>query len=136
MTPRRKRSRATRDGAASAGQDVLQAQVTLTAPSEGDRGRGPRTPSRTCLGCRDESGKGTLLRLVRGLDGTVRLDRTGRAPGRGAYLHPSMGCIELARRRRALERALKSQVDTALWGELENTARREAAPATALPEDG
>jgi predicted RNA-binding protein YlxR (DUF448 family) len=47
-----------------------------------------------------------------------------------------MGCIELARRRRALERALKSQVDAALWGELETAVRREAAPATALPEDG
>ncbi|MDQ6792464.1 MAG: YlxR family protein [Candidatus Dormibacteraeota bacterium] len=110
--------------------------MTLSAPQDGDRGGGPRTPNRTCLGCREEAAKRTLTRLVRGLDGTVRLDRTGRAPGRGAYLHPSMGCIELARRRRALERALKAQVDTALWGDLETAARREAAPATALPEDG
>ena len=75
----------------------------------------PRAPVRTCVGCRQEGSKGSLLRLVRGPDGTVALDASGRAPGRGAYLHPNQPCIDQARRRRALERALKGRVLDDFW---------------------
>jgi uncharacterized protein len=75
-------------------------------------------PVRTCVGCREEGGKRGLIRLVRGPDGAVRADPTGRAHGRGAYLHPDAACLEAARRRHALERALKAEVPEALWGEL------------------
>lgn len=77
-----------------------------------------RSPVRTCVGCRQEAAKGSLLRLVRGADGTVLLDAGGRAPGRGAYLHPGQPCIEQARRRRTLERALKGKVPDTLWPSL------------------
>jgi len=70
------------------------------------------------VGCRQEAGKRALIRLVRGLDGTVRPDPTGRAAGRGAYLHRDPACIEQARRRHALERALKAQVGEGVWAEL------------------
>jgi predicted RNA-binding protein YlxR (DUF448 family) len=70
------------------------------------------------VGCRQEAGKRALVRLVRGPDGAVRLDLTGRAQGRGAYLHREPGCIDLARRRRALERALKVPVPEEVWQEV------------------
>lgn len=35
------------------------------------------------------------------------LDPDRRLPGRGAYLHPSLNCLDLAERRRALPRALR-----------------------------
>ena len=75
-----------------------------------------REPVRTCVGCRQEAGKRALVRLVRAPDGAVRLDLTGR--GRGAYLHREPGCIDLARRRRALERSLKAQVPEQVWMDL------------------
>jgi uncharacterized protein len=75
-------------------------------------------PVRTCVGCREEAGKRGLIRLVRDPDGAVRRDATGRAPGRGAYLHPDPACFETARRRRALQRALKAEVPDSLWEEL------------------
>jgi len=75
-------------------------------------------PVRTCVGCREEAGKRGLIRLVRGPDGAVRHDPTGRAHGRGAYLHADPACFDLARRRRALERSLKAEVPAALWEEL------------------
>ena len=78
-------------------------------------------PVRTCVGCREEAGKRGLVRLVRGSDGVVRRDPTGRAHGRGAYLHDDPACLELARKRRALQRALKSEVPDALWEELTTT---------------
>jgi predicted RNA-binding protein YlxR (DUF448 family) len=55
-------------------------------------------------------------------------DRGGRAPGRGAYLHPEAECIQLARRRRALERALKTQIPEDLWTELQAAATTGPAP--------
>ena len=77
-----------------------------------------REPVRTCVGCREEAGKRGLIRLVRGPDGVVRADRSGRAPGRGAYLHADRACVEQARRRRALERALRAPVPAEVWAEL------------------
>src|SRR5205823_5600308 len=78
----------------------------------------PRAPVRTCVGCREEGTKSSLVRLVRAPDGTVQLDPSGRAPGRGSYLHPSERCIEQARRRKALERALRARVPDRLWVEV------------------
>lgn len=75
-------------------------------------------PVRTCVGCRDEAGKADLVRIVRRPDGSVRLDRTGRSPGRGAYLHADPACIETARKRRALARALGADVPVELWAEV------------------
>jgi predicted RNA-binding protein YlxR (DUF448 family) len=49
-------------------------------------------------------------------------DPTGRAPGRGAYLHRDAECVQLARRRRALERSLKTQVPQHLWSDLSAAA--------------
>ncbi len=44
-----------------------------------------------------------------GADGqpAVLPDPEGLAPGRGAHLHPTTGCYELAVRRRAFSRALR-----------------------------
>ncbi|MDR0357910.1 MAG: YlxR family protein [bacterium] len=43
------------------------------------------------------------------------LDPVHRAPGRGAYLHQDAECIRLARRRKGLERALRTPVPQELW---------------------
>ena len=77
-----------------------------------------REPVRTCIACRLEAGKGAMLRIVRQAQGGAALDRTGRATGRGAYLHKDPACIEIARKRKALERALKTPVGPEIWTEL------------------
>ncbi len=67
---------------------------------------------RTCVGCRQRATKFELLRVVAGDRGAgleVVPDPAGRAPGRGAHLHPTTECLELALRRRALPRALRTQ---------------------------
>ena len=61
---------------------------------------------RTCVGCRIREAKSDLLRLV-AVGGDIVPDPKARLPGRGAYLHPSQECFELAQRRRALPRALR-----------------------------
>ncbi|HET7467875.1 MAG TPA: YlxR family protein [Candidatus Dormibacteraeota bacterium] len=75
-------------------------------------------PVRTCIACRQEAGKAALIRIVRGPDGGAHVDPTGHAPGRGAYLHRDAACIQTARKRRQLERALGAAVAQELWAEL------------------
>ena len=68
---------------------------------------GPRPePVRTCVGCRGTGSKRDLLRLVRASSGRVVFDPTGKAAGRGAYLHTEPRCWDAAVRRGALARAL------------------------------
>lgn len=50
-------------------------------------------PERTCIGCRQRRPKAVLLRLVRGADGRVDVDDSGRAEGRGAYVCLDPGCL-------------------------------------------
>ena len=77
-----------------------------------------REPIRTCVACRQEAGKGTLVRVVRDAGGRATLDPGGRAPGRGAYLHRDVSCLEIARKKRALDRALRTAVGPEVWVEL------------------
>ncbi|HXB50366.1 MAG TPA: YlxR family protein [Streptosporangiaceae bacterium] len=63
-------------------------------------------PVRTCIGCGARAAKHDLIRLVAAGDQIVP-DITARQPGRGAYLHPSLACLERAQRRKAFSRALR-----------------------------
>ncbi|MFH9724518.1 YlxR family protein [Streptomyces sp. NPDC017254] len=65
-------------------------------------------PERTCVGCRERAAKSDLLRIVVSKDECVP-DHRGTLPGRGAYLHPVVACLDLAVRRRAFPRAFKVQ---------------------------
>ncbi len=70
------------------------------------------TPTRSCIACRTARPKRDLLRVVRAPDGTVAIDPTGRAPGRGAYLCRDASCWDAAARKRALEHALRTTIPT------------------------
>jgi predicted RNA-binding protein YlxR (DUF448 family) len=73
------------------------------------RSLGPVRPApaiRTCVGCKARAAKSDLLRLV-AAGGDIVPDPQARLPGRGAYLHPSQECFELAQRRKVLPRALR-----------------------------
>ncbi|MFG2619136.1 YlxR family protein [Streptomyces sp. NPDC048507] len=71
-------------------------------------------PERTCVGCRERAAKSDLLRIVAVGDECVP-DPRGTLPGRGAYVHPAVVCLDQAVRRRAFPRALRSAgpLDTA-----------------------
>ena len=72
-------------------------------------------PQRTCVGCREVLPKRSLIRIVRGPDG-VRVDPSGKAPGRGAYVHNLRSCWE---------KALGGSLSRALRVELTETERTE-----------
>ncbi len=66
---------------------------------------------RTCVGCRQRATKRELLRVTAGSDEDGRAavvpDPSATAPGRGAHLHPTPECYDLAVRRKAFPRALR-----------------------------
>ena len=62
-------------------------------------------PRRTCVGCRAVREQGRLLRLTADGAGGVAVN-SRRATGRGAYLCPSVACLDEALRRNVLPRAL------------------------------
>lgn len=65
-------------------------------------------PVRTCVGCRRREPRSALLRVVAG-DGVLVADSAARLPGRGAWVHPEVRCVEQAVQRRAFTRALRLQ---------------------------
>ncbi|MFC6061512.1 MULTISPECIES: YlxR family protein [Streptomyces] len=75
-------------------------------------------PERSCVGCRERAAKGDLLRIVV-IDGECTPDPRGTLPGRGAYVHPTLVCFDLAVRRRAFPRAFRGP------GPLDTTALRQ-----------
>ncbi len=90
---------------------------------------------RTCIGCRERADKTTLVRVVaaRGSTATVVTPDLSRSmPGRGAHLHPTARCLELATRRKAFGRALRVEGSldlTALNGMFDTESSKEVTPA-------
>jgi hypothetical protein len=71
--------------------------------------------------------------VVRDPSGAVAADPTGKAPGRGAYVHPSSECVRAAVHRGALARALRTRLDgegaVRLTDDLERIVERLRASA-------
>jgi len=63
-------------------------------------------PVRTCIGCRRRESRSSLLRVV-ARAGAVEPDAFARMPGRGAWVHRTRDCVEIATSRRAWARALR-----------------------------
>ncbi|MFJ5062663.1 YlxR family protein [Streptomyces nigra] len=84
-------------------------------------------PERTCVGCRERAAKADLLRIVAIEDECVP-DPRGTLPGRGAYVHPALVCLDQAVRRRAFARALRAP------GALDTKALRRYVEQTTVAE--
>src|SRR5262249_45580509 len=67
-------------------------------------------PQRTCIGCRQVRPKADLVRLTRGDNADVVVDGRRAAPGGGAYVCPTLECLEQAFGHGRLARALKGSV--------------------------
>jgi len=70
--------------------------------------RTKHVPQRTCVGCRQTLAKRALIRIARTPEG-LRVDPTGKLPGRGAYLHDQRQCWERGLKG-ALAHALKVEL--------------------------
>jgi predicted RNA-binding protein YlxR (DUF448 family) len=102
------------------------ARAGTAAPQQPRRPR--HVPQRTCVGCRTTAAKRGFVRVVRAPDGHVRVDPTGKAAGRGAYVHASPGCWEVALKRGRLGQSLRVTIT-------EEDRQQLADFAAALPAD-
>ena len=78
-----------------------------------------KIPMRMCVGCREMKPKQSLLRVVKPQEGDAHIDRTGKAPGRGAYVCESIECLKKAEKIRALDRALDTKIEESVFRTLE-----------------
>lgn len=72
-------------------------------------------PQRTCVGCREVLSKRSLIRIIKSPEG-VAVDLTGKAHGRGAYLHDERSCWD---------RGLKGALDHALRTKLTDQEKEQ-----------
>ena len=84
-----------------------------------------KIPQRQCMGCRERKAKRELIRVVRGPEGTVSLDFSGKAPGRGAYLCPNAEGLKKAIRSKALDRSLETQIPQQVYERLEKEMEQQ-----------
>jgi predicted RNA-binding protein YlxR (DUF448 family) len=82
-------------------------------------------PERTCVGCRVAAPKPALVRVVRSSAGDARVDPTGSAPGRGAYVHRKGACVEAALRKGSLARSLRARLGPEIVGNLRELIEEE-----------
>lgn len=77
-----------------------------------------KIPERQCLGCGEHRPKGELVRIVRAPDGTVSIDRTGKKPGRGAYICPVAACLARVRKNHRVEQNFGCAIPDEVWDAL------------------
>ena len=79
-----------------------------------------KTPVRRCVGCGISYEESMLLRVVRRPDGKTESDPTGKKPGRGAYVCRNLVCLQNARKKKAFERSLSSEINENIYLWLEH----------------
>lgn len=78
-----------------------------------------KVPMRMCTGCGQMKPKRELVRIVRGSQGEISVDRTGRKPGRGAYICDNIECLRKARKSRRLEKSFGCPIPDEVYAQLE-----------------
>ena len=78
-----------------------------------------KIPQRQCMGCRERKPKKEMIRVVRGTDGTVSLDFSGKMNGRGAYIWPNLECLKKVQKSKALERSLEVPIPDEVYARLQ-----------------
>ena len=77
-----------------------------------------KTPMRTCVVTREKLPKNELIRIVRTPEGTVIIDNTGKANGRGAYLKKEKEVFLKAKKNKILNRMLEVEVPDKVFDDL------------------
>ena len=78
-----------------------------------------RIPLRMCTGCKEMKSKRELVRVVKGTDGQISIDLTGKKAGRGAYVCKDVECLKKARKHKGLERAFAMAISSEVYDRLE-----------------
>ena len=77
-----------------------------------------KIPMRRCLATNESFPKKELLRIVRTPEGEVKVDLTGKLNGKGAYISKSNEALELAKKKKVLDRALETEGPVEVYEEI------------------
>ncbi|RHM63722.1 MULTISPECIES: RNase P modulator RnpM [Coprobacillaceae] len=84
-----------------------------------------KIPLRKCLATQEQLPKKDLIRIVRNKEGEVFVDPTGKMNGRGAYLKRSQEALDLAKKKKLLERSLQVEIPNEIFEELKGYCKDE-----------
>lgn len=84
-----------------------------------------KIPMRKCVVTQERFPKKNLIRVVRTPEKTVEIDLTGKKNGHGAYISKSLDTLTLAKKNKALQRALEIEIPEEVYQELESIITNE-----------
>lgn len=79
-----------------------------------------KEPMRSCIVTREKLPKKELLRIVRGSDGVVSVDMTGKVNGRGAYIKKDIDVLEKAIKSKILEKTLETTISDKVYEDIKS----------------
>jgi uncharacterized protein len=78
-----------------------------------------KIPMRKCVVTQERFPKKDLIRVVRTPEQTIEIDLSGKKNGHGAYISKSIETLSLAKKNKALQRALEIEIPEEIYKELE-----------------
>ena len=72
-------------------------------------------PLRMCIACREMKPKVEMTRVVRNAEGEIKLDPTGKAPGRGAYVCNDEACLKKLQTKKLLHKTFSTDVSADVY---------------------
>ena len=83
-----------------------------------EKNRVKKIPQRTCMGCNEKKDKNKLIRIVKNKDNEIKVDKTGKMAGRGAYICDDINCLEKVVKSKRLERVLDTKISEEIYESL------------------
>lgn len=84
-----------------------------------------KVPERKCIGCQEVKPKKELVRIVKNKENEIFVDLTGKANGRGAYICPSVECLEKAVKSNRLSKSFEQEIDNEIYEKLREVIIKE-----------
>lgn len=80
--------------------------------------RKKKIPLRKCISCGESKEKRELIRIVKNKEGEIKVDLTGKANGRGAYICNNKNCLEKLKKSNKLAKALNTSIPNDIYIQL------------------
>ena len=77
-----------------------------------------KQPERTCMGCNEKKAKKEFIRIVKNKDNEINIDRTGKMPGRGAYICDDIQCLEKLIKTKRLKKVFDIKISNEIYEKL------------------
>ena len=75
-------------------------------------------PQRTCMGCNEKKEIQRLIRIVKNKLDEIKIDKTGKLEGRGAYICNNVACFDKVKKTKRLEKVLDMEISEKIYEDL------------------